>query len=72
MGLGDTVALAEADGFAEALTDAEGEATLGLADAEAEGEGSSDGEGETEGTTTTSGDRVGSGFEVTLSRSQTK
>ena len=54
-----------------------GEADLvatGLADAEADGLGSrvAAGDGGIDGTTTTSGDGVGSGFEVTLSRSQTK
>ena len=64
--LGDAVAR----GVGVALTDAEGDATVALA--EADGLGSRDGLGSTEGTTITSGDGVGSGFEVTLSRSQTK
>ena len=74
VGFGDVVALGEAVGFAEALTDAEGDATFGLAeaDAEADGLGSRAGDGETDGATTTSGDGVGSGFEVTLSLSQTR
>lgn len=42
------------------------------ADAEAVGVGSKDGLGSVEGTTTTSGDGVGSGLLVTLSRSHTK
>ena len=62
----------EAAGLEEALTDAEGDATLGLADAEADGLGSREGLGSTEGTTTTSGEGAGSGFEVTLSLNQTR
>lgn len=70
----EALALGEAVGLADALTDAEGEATFGLAEADAvaEGLGSTVGLGETDGTTTTSGDGVGSGFEVTLSLNQTK
>lgn len=64
---GDAVDLGEADlvatGEPDGATDAEAEA-LGL--------GSKDGDGSTDGTTITSGDGVGSGLLVTLSRSQTK
>lgn len=70
--LAEALALGEAEGLLDALTEAEGEATFGLADAEADGLGSRAGLGATDGTTTTSGDGVGCGFEVTLSRSQTK
>lgn len=61
------VALGEAD--LEATGEPDGAIE---AEAEALGEGSTLGLGSVEGTTITSGDGVGSGFEATLSRSQTK
>ncbi|MBI2594022.1 hypothetical protein HYW44_05275 [Candidatus Daviesbacteria bacterium] len=64
-----------ADGLADlVLPDLVASFPFGLADAEAEalGLGSKLGEGVTDGAITTSGEGVGSGVDVTLSRSQTK
>lgn len=65
------LALGEAD---LVLPDLVASFPFGLADAEAEalGLGASDGEGAIDGAKTTSGEGVGSGWEVTLSRSHTK
>lgn len=73
MGKGEAFGVAFGDGDL-VLPDLVASLPTGLADAEAValGLGSKVGLGETDGTTTTSGEGVGSGWEVTLSLSQTK
>lgn len=57
--MAEALDLGDAEGFDEALTEADGEATLAEADADGLGSKVAIGEGDVEGTTTTSGEGVG-------------